>query len=149
MSRVYEPCHIWIYHVTYKWVIVANDYNRIVMLVARHLLYICMSHVTCIWAMSHMDMSCHTWMSHVANDYNRIVMLVARHLLYICMSHVTCIWASAESFVFRLSRPRAPHHKFNWIIENNRLNKMTLGHLGQFDEIDRDSRKKKFCKNIY
>jgi len=44
---------------------------------------------------------------------------------------------------FRLSRPRAPHQKFSLKTENNKLNKMTLGHLDQFDEIHCNSKKHK------
>jgi len=40
----------------------------------------------------------------------------------------------AKLSFFRLSRPWAPHQKFGWNTENNRLNKMILGRLGQFNE---------------
>jgi len=49
----------------------------------------------------------------------------------------------------RLSCPQAPHYKFSPNIENNRLNKMTLGPSGQFDEIYHGSRKHQvFSHNI-
>jgi len=46
---------------------------------------------------------------------------------------------------FRLSRPQAPHKKLN--TENNRLNQMTLRHVGQFDGIHCDSRTHKVLSN--
>jgi len=49
--------------------------------------------------------------------------------------------------VLGLSRPEAPHQKFRLYPENKRLNKMTLGHLGQFDEIHCDSRTHKVLSN--
>ena len=39
-----------------------------------------------------------------------------------------------------LSRPRAPHQNFSLNAKNKKMNKMTLGHLGQFDEFYGDSK---------
>jgi len=49
MSRMHEPCHICMSHVTYAW---AMSYMR-------EPCHVCVSHVTYAWAMSHMHELCH------------------------------------------------------------------------------------------
>jgi len=76
-----ESCHIWMSHVTYKWVM-------------SHIMSIhwwrwpspSRSHVTHDWVMSHMNESCHTWMSHVTYEWVKTHTNESRH---IWMSHVT------------------------------------------------------------
>jgi len=53
-----------------------------------------MSHVTCEWVMSHVNASCHVWMSYVTCEW--------------VMSHATCDWVMSHSkFVSRLCYVRS------------------------------------------
>ena len=48
-----------------------------------------MIHVTYEWVMSHMNESCHIWMSHVTTDRNSCQIAAGTHVIY-WMEHVSC-----------------------------------------------------------
>jgi len=64
-----------------------------------------MSHVTCEWVMSHVNESCHMWMSHVThlNKASCVwcityvwVMSHVEESCHMWMGHVTCEWAMLQ-----------------------------------------------------
>jgi len=78
MSHMNEACYISMNNVTYEWVVLRmnmnkNEYECIWLRTIRSLPctngYTQMRHVEHEWGMSHMNESCHVWMSHVPNEY--------------------------------------------------------------------------------
>ena len=56
--------------------------------------HIWMSHVTYEWVMSHMNESCHIWMSHVTYEW---VMSHTNESCHMWMSHVICEWVTSHT----------------------------------------------------
>jgi len=88
-----ESCHIWMSHVTYKWVM--SHMNESCHIQMSHVTYewvmsTCysgMSHFTYEWVMSHVNEACHVWICYVT----RMNACDMTH------SHMTCRWMSRKS----------------------------------------------------
>jgi len=95
LCHVNKSCHIWMSHVTYVnesyhvWMrrIWTHSYSDITCYVTS------ISHVTYEWVMSHMNESCHIWMSHVTYES---VMSHIHESCHIWMSHVTYEWVMSH-----------------------------------------------------
>jgi len=72
-------------YVTYEWVMSHMNESC----------HVWMSHVTYAWVMSHMNESCHVWMSNAIYEWGMSHMNESCH---ICMSHVTYGWVMTHMY---------------------------------------------------
>jgi len=77
------------------------------MLHGNELFDIWMSHITYEWVMSHMDESCHIWMSYVTCEFG---MLRRNESCHIWMSHVTYEWV--------MSHLNESYHTYEWVVSH-------------------------------
>jgi len=82
-------CHMRMSHVTCEWVVSHVEMLRRDITLHR----VCLRHFSPEWVLSHLNESCHIWMSHVTYEW------VMPHLHESChkwMSHVACEWVMSH-----------------------------------------------------
>jgi len=93
MARINESWHIWMSHVTHKWVYHIEAPAIIILTTNAY-----MSHGTYEWVMAHRNESCHTRMSHVTWKYRQSSFYDTSkipHLsiaLYACVCACVCVY---------------------------------------------------------
>ena len=119
-SRVDKSCHMWMSHVPYRISSIARKMFWIVNVRLSRCVCVCvyLSHVTCEYVMSHMNESCHIWMSHVTYGMRRLACHVWHSGIYTCIPvsvRYTCnfMWIRHVTYEWVMS-----HMEWDDLLEN-------------------------------